>query len=265
MAETNDKLMPGIEGSLPDPPKVKISQPANDHKANRGEGGGASKGMAAAFNSTVSFLSLAGKDWLDALIKQPTDNFQFDSRFDNEFDRVIRLVVAVIFLTGIVVGSVGLIEDKTAALAAIKWALSILIIAFLCAIAYGLFAFLCVVRIRDGAERRKLTVAQILYSILYIFVPWIPILAFLWITFPSRGPGLGFAMILLFYLSLGYMFVNFTKAIRRITCCPWFLVWLSVLLPIFLVMAYFFSRPASFTSGVTGTTETGISQPAPSP
>jgi hypothetical protein len=188
-------------------------------------------------------MSLAGKEWFNSLISQPTDPpFNHAAKFEGQFDRVMRLVVVVIVLTAIVVGGAGMIADKTAALKVVSWAMWVLIIAFLAAIVYGIFAFLCGVRVYDQEMRKKLTVAQILYSILYIFVPWVPIIAFLWTVAPSGGPTRLLVLLLLFYLCLGYMTLNFAKAISRISGCPRYRIWISVLVPINLILAYWLTH-----------------------
>jgi hypothetical protein len=207
---------------------------------------GFSKTFSSVLNAGTSFMSLAGKEWFSSLLNQPTEPpFIYDAKFDGQFDRVMRLVVVVILLTAIVVGSVGLIADKTAALQVVTWAMKILILAFLIAIVYGLFAFLCGVRVCENEKRRKLTVAQILFTILFIFVPWIPIIAFLWATAASGGPFQLLILTLFFYLCVCYMFLNFVKALLRITACSRLRVWLSVLLPIFLILLYLLSRPTA--------------------
>lgn len=245
-----DQSRPGAAGPLHDEETaaVRAAAPAPGAPVAADVPGadGFSKTFSSVLNAASGFMSLAGKEWFSSLLNQPTEPpFTHDAKFEGQFDRVMRLVVVVILLTAIVVGSVGFIADKTAALQVVTWAMKILILAFLIAIVYGIFAFLCGVRVCDNDKRRKLTVGQILFTILFIFVPWIPIIAFLWATAATGGPFQLLIMTLFFYLCVGYMFLNFVKALRRVTACSGVRVWLSVLLPIFLILFYLISRPAA--------------------
>jgi hypothetical protein len=218
-------------------------------------------------NASTAFMALAAKEWFGFLLYQPTSPpFQYSSRFNNEFDRVVRLVVVVIVLTAVVLGSASLIYDKRAVLIIVTWAMWVLIGAFLTAIVYHVFAFLMGVRrcheVRRHAARshrksrplarklalmwtlqtrRKLTLGQIIFSVLYIFVPWIPIYAFLRGALLWKGM-LELIVVLLIYICAAYMFFNFAKAIKHITCCPWYRVWASLLLPIVLILSLILFR-----------------------
>ena len=242
-------LTPPVNDGPPETLPVTTTPAAPPAPGGSGNGGGPPDGFSRSFSSLLSaatgFMSLAGKEWFSSLLNQPTEPpFAYDAKFEDQFDRVMRLVVVVILLTAIVVGGVGLFADKTAALKVVAWAMKVLILAFLIAIAYAVFAFLSGVRVCEKEQKRRLTLGQILYTILYIFVPWIPIIAFLWATAPSGGPFQLLILTIFFYLCFGYMIVNFTKAIRRITACPPIRIWLSLLLPIILILIYLFSRPA---------------------
>lgn len=48
--------------------------------------------------------------------------------------------------------------------------------------------------------------------------------------------------ILLFYLSFAYVIFNFIKALRQMTRCPAYRVWLSVFLPLVIVVSYLVFR-----------------------
>lgn len=205
-------------------------------------GDSSSKTLSSVFTGATAFMGLAGKEWMSSLVNQPTEPpFRYDSQFDNEFVRVMRMVVMVVILTGIVVGSERLFIDKAAPKLVISLALKVLIGAFLAAIVYGLFAFACGVRVWEE-KRKRLTRGQIFFSILYIFVPWLPIIAFLWIVAGAGGTLRLLTLTLLLYLCLGYMVLNFVKAVKRVAGCPFYRVWLSVLLPIALMLAYVLFR-----------------------
>jgi len=214
--------------------------PAEDNKVEAGDG--SSRTISAVFTGATAFMALAGKEWLGSLVNQPTDPpFSYNAQFGNEFVRVMRLVVMVVILTGIVVGSERLFIDKTAPKLVIGLAMKVLIGAFLAAIVYGLFAFVCGVRVWEE-KRKRLTRGQIFFSILYIFVPWLPIFAFLWSVGAAGGTLRLLALTLLLYLCVGYMILNFAKAVRRVAGCPFYRVWLSVLLPIVIVLGYVLFR-----------------------
>lgn len=77
-----------------------------------------------------------------------------------------------------------------AALALVKLALKVLVLGLIVPICYQPFAYLVGVRTAASPKRPKaaLTLRQILFSVLYTFVPWIPLFTFLWATLPTlRG------------------------------------------------------------------------------
>jgi len=150
-------------------------------------------------------------------------------------------VVAVIMLTLLVIGSVGLFTNKTAALSIATWAMWVLIGSFLLSLIYGLFAFVCGVRLAEG-DRKRISKGQIFFSLVYTFVPWIPVYAALRTAMLSESPFVLLIVVLLLYLCFLYMILNLTKAIRSITKCSPVRVWLSVLALIFLPLIYILFR-----------------------
>jgi hypothetical protein len=234
-------------------------------------GESSSKGIASIINAATSFMTVAAKEWFTFLLYQPTDPpFQYSAKFANEFDRVVRLVVMVIILTSIVLGSASLsgsnlVPDKTALFSIVKWAIWVLIGAFLTSIVYHIFAFLTGVRrclpkrparhratvkkrshnklvlIWELQKRRKLSIGQILFSLLYILIPWIPIYAFLQVALATSTEAGTFKLtllVVLFWVCPCYIIFNFTKAIARITHCPRYRVLSSVLLPLVIILVY---------------------------
>ena len=145
-----------------------------------------------------------------------------------------------VFLTGLVVLGERFLSKTTPTLV-VSMAVKVVIGTFLAAIVYAVFAFVCGVRVYQ-TPRRRLTLGQVFFSLLYILVPWIPIFAFLWSFGLAGGQVRLLALILLFYLCLGYVIFNFITALKRVTCCPAYRVWLSVLLPLALVVGYIVSR-----------------------
>src|SRR5205085_3309782 len=138
-----------------------------------------------------------------SLLSQPADPpFSFDATFPDAPVRIMRLVVMSVFLTGLVVLSERFLSRNTPTLV-LAMAVKVVIGTFLIAIVYAIFAFVCGVRVYQ-AERRRLTLGQMFFSILYIFVPWIPIFAFLWSFAKGGGQLRLLLLILLFYLSFAY-------------------------------------------------------------
>lgn len=225
--------------------------PAPDKPA-AGNGGGGSGGgggddapskLTSIYKSTTSFMGLVGKEWLSSLLSQPADPpFSYDAKFPDAPVRIMRLVVMSVFLTGLVVLSERFLSKNTPTLV-LTMAIQVVIATFLIAIVYTVFAMVCRVRVyqADG-KRRQLTLGQIFFSILYVFVPWIPIFAFLWSFALGGGQLRLLLMIILFYLSFAYVIFNFIKALRQVTRCPAYRVWLSVLLPLAIVVSYLVYR-----------------------
>jgi len=221
---------------------------ANPNAASPAAAGGGGSGgddapskLTTIYKSTTEFMGLVGKEWLSSLLSQPADPpFSFDATFPDGPVRIMRLVVMSVILTGLVVLSERFLSRSTPTLV-LSLAIEVVIATFLLAIVYAVFAVICGVSVYQ-TTRRRLTLGQIFFSVLYILVPWIPIFAFLW-SFAGGGGQLRLLlMILLFYLCLGFVIVNFIRALRRVTRCPAYRVWLSVLLPIGLVVSYVLYR-----------------------
>lgn len=232
----------------PEQPAANVDRAANPNAAPAAAAGGGGPGgddppskLTTIYKSTTEFMGLVGKEWLGSLLSQPADPpFCFDATFPDGPVRIMRLVVMSVILTGLVVLSERFLSKSTPTLV-LSLAIEVVIATFLLAIVYAVFAVICGVRVYQ-TTRRRLTLGQIFFSVLYILVPWIPIFAFLW-SFAGGGGQLRLLlMILLFYLCLGFVIVNFIRALRRVTRCPAYRVWLSVLLPIGLVVSYVLYR-----------------------
>jgi len=234
------------DGSTSGPNVAEHTTVAQNSNGSGGGGNGddqeAPSKISALFSSATDFMRLAGREWLASLINQPTDPpFSYDAKFPEESVRIMRLVVMVILLTGLVVGSERLLSPKTTPTLVLGLAVKVVIGAFLAAIVYTVFAFVCGVRVWEQ-QRKRLTIGQVFFSVLYIFVPWVPIFAFLWSFGKAGGQVRLLLLILVLYLCVGLMILNFAKALRRIAGCPWYRVWFSVLLPIVLVVGYVLFR-----------------------
>lgn len=201
--------------------------------------------LSSVIGTSAAFIALAAKEWLPSLIDQPTTPpFVYRAPFKDEFQRISRLIVFVIMLSGLILGSLNLILQNLAALALVKLALKVLVLGLIVAICYQPFAYLVGVRVAASPKRPKtaLTLRQILFSVLYTFVPWIPLFTFLWATLPTlRGSLLIFA-ILVEWICFCYAIYNFAKAVSVITRSSKGRVWASILLPMFLVFAYVLFR-----------------------
>ena len=223
---------PEVPSSEEHPPDLPQSDsPSDDDSPGR---------LRSLIDKVTGFIVPAGREWLRFLLTQPDPPFQHNAqfKFDTEMYPAVRLVVSVIVLTVIALGGASLFADKMAAIRIAQWVMSVLIGAVLTAIMYGIFAFLCGVRVYEVDPRRKLTMAQILFPILYVFVPWIPIYAFLWRAGSSGGTSRLLLLVLFFWICSGYMALGFVTAIRRVTHCPKYFVWLSVLFPVTLIVYY---------------------------
>lgn len=196
-------------------------------------------------NASASFISLAAQEWLNFLIDQPVNPpFEFDAKFVDESKRIARLVVIVVVLSVLVIGGAGLFISDIATMKVITVSLSVLIGAFLITIFYKPFAFIFRVRITDvpGSPKKPLSVRQVLFSVLYTCVPWMPVFSFLSIAFVKANGTLLILVILAFWLCCFYVIYNFAKTIIVITKCRWYQVWLSLIFPLAVVVLYILFR-----------------------
>lgn len=205
---------------------------------------------ASAFQSIASFLSLAAKEWLPSLLDQPTSPpFRHDAPFDNEAVRVSRLLAVVVIISTVLLGGLDLLAAGDVNVAgSIRTALVILVVAVVLGLVYKPFTRLCGVCVLPappaGPEARaagkSLSVRQIVFSVLYTLVPWLPLFAFARAAVFVEGVEGSLLMILLFLrlIFVVYIFINFAKSIRLITNCPMRRIWLSLLLPVALLLGY---------------------------
>jgi hypothetical protein len=198
-----------------------------------------------ATTSSAKFLGTAASEWLPFLLDQPTQPpFAYNAQFSEEFGRASRLIVFVLVIAGLVVGGINLLSGRTMIAGTLKEAFGLFIIAVIISLVYKPFAYITGVRIQASTRidteppSKPLSTRQIAFSVLYTFVPWLPILAFIRATVvATRGALLDFLLIAPFICFL-YVCFNFYKAIKMITNSSRFRVSLSVLLPIILSILY---------------------------
>ena len=95
---------------------------------------------------------------------------------------------------------------------------------------------------RSKSPKKALSLRQILFSVIYTFVPWAPIFTFLWVTIPVTKGSLLVFMLIVFWVCNMYVIYNFSKAIMLITKCSKLRVWLSIISPTVIVIAFILFR-----------------------
>ena len=196
-----------------------------------------------AITSSAKFLGTAASEWLPFLLDQPAEPpFAYNAQFSEEFGRASRLVVFVLVIAGLVVGGINILSGRTMIAGTLKEAFGLFIIAVIISLVYKPFAYITGVRIQRVTDieptSTPLSTRQIAFSVLYTFVPWLPILAFIRATVVvTTGALLDFLLIAPF-ICFFYVCFNFYKAIKMITNASRFRVSLSVLAPIFLSLLY---------------------------
>jgi hypothetical protein len=196
-------------------------------------------------NSVSSFVSLATREWFDFLIDQPSSPpFKFNATFKDEYPRVVRLVVVVIVFSAAILGGGEYFFKEVASLSIVRMTMMILLTAFVATLIYLPVAYVFRVRVNaTGKGRRKaLSPRQVLFTVLYTCVPWVPVFTFLSVAMvPAEGTAI-FLLILAFWLCCIYIIYNFTKAIILLTKCSWYVVAASILFPIVSLLAYILFR-----------------------
>ena len=232
-------MIPEPEKPNPQPPELNNPLP-NDVPAKQ------VSGLMSVINSSTEFITLASQEWFNFLIDQPVNPpFEFDAKFADESKRSARLVVIVVVLSLLVIGGaslIGFLSEGT--MTVINRSLMVLIGAFLIAIFYKPIAYLFGIKVYNGADKSKknLSLRQILFSVLYTCVPWIPIFAFLRIAvIPVEGILL-ILLLLAFWICCFYVFYNFAKTIIVITNCQWYRVALSLLIPLLFLGLFILFR-----------------------
>lgn len=186
-------------------------------------------------NSSAAFVTLAAREWLLSLTDQPTDPpFQYKASFDDESERIARLIVVVIILSGVILGAWHFIFDKTATLGIFSTALKIICGAFILALIYKPIAY---------AFGIPISLRQILFTVLYMILPWLPVLSFIWGTVIATEGTIRVGLILSFYVCFLYITYNFIKAVQILTRSNRYRIWLSLCIPIVAIIALILFRP----------------------
>jgi hypothetical protein len=191
-------------------------------------------------SSSVEFLKLALAEWTPSLFDQPTQPpFGYNAKFVNEEGRIARLTVMVVAISLLLLGAIS-VFDNTNLRDIPGRALVLLVGCILVAITYKPFSYLCLVRIQptqsDSPEPKPpLTLRQSAFAVILIFIPWVPILAFIRSRIPTATDPYQDLLFVAQFICFGYILVNFAKGIRVITKCPWYLIWPSISLPLVLL------------------------------
>lgn len=203
------------------------------------------KGFLGAIGQCITFVALAAQEWLPALIDQPTTPpFRHRAAFKNEFQRIARLLVFSLILAAVILGSVSLVLEQIVVLSVVRLAFRALVLSLIMAICFQPFAYLFGVRVAatQNAPKMALSLRQILFTFLYVGVPWIPVFGFLRSIIPAlRGSFLVFALIV-FWVCCIYVIRNFARAILLITKSSPIRVWLSILVPLVCAIAVILFR-----------------------
>jgi hypothetical protein len=178
-------------------------------------------------NSAASFVSLAIREWLQFLTNQPANPpFSFDAEFADESGRSSGLIVLVVILSALISGGSNGFTTATLAskasetvLEVISVSVGIVVGAFLLSLLYKPLASLLRICI-DKSENTKpkvMTLGQVYYTILYTFVPWVPVFSLLRVLAFSTSGAILFLLIILFWISFFWAICNFIVSIRTIT------------------------------------------------
>ena len=184
--------------------------------------------------AVVEFITLAMTDWLEFLLDQPKSPlFEQNRLFEDESSRVARLLVAVVMLSGVVLGTSQLVLDKEATVSLARTALGILCAAILIALFYKPIA---------NAVGVRISLRQAVFSVLYIGLPWLPVLCFIWGAVLATHGFLRICLLVSYYVCFAYVATNFIKAVKTITTKSTYRVAMSVYGPLVLALAFVLFR-----------------------
>lgn len=206
-------------------------------------------------NLIGQFITQTAQEWLYSLLNQPTTPpFKYNADFNNELGRVVRLIVAVLFISSVLLGGVNLLSKEIVLslnehlITTLKTTLTIFIIAVIIALIYTPILFICGVRIcsqntdsESHTEKKPLKVGQVFYTIVYTFVPWLPIIVFIKNSAlaAAQSGNVRLFQVLIFFapvICFAYMLTNLAKSIRLITNCNWARIYLSLVVPTLLLV-----------------------------
>lgn len=207
----------------------------------------ASKGSK--FQATLDFLgrniTLTTKEWIYSLLYQPTDPpFRLNADFKDELSRVVRLIVAVLTIGTALVGGLNIFNPNIDMMGVVRDSITVFIVAILLSLIFLPAFYVSGVRIHvtgeDGNVARKhLGIGQVFFTILYTFVPWLPVLVFIRASVTTAENIFLIDFLLLApFLCFIYMLINFAKSMKVITNSSYLRIWGGISIPVFFLLLY---------------------------
>lgn len=182
-----------------------------------------------------NWIQTALGDWLN-LLQGPQAQAFVEGVRKNDWYRLFRLLVISLFLAGVALGTSYIKPELTpnfnALVLSSRPAMLLVMGAAGFAVFYQIFAW---------AFRVRVTLPQSFFAILFLGLPWLPLMA-LAESFQFR-PGFPLAGIILGYgaqfFALAAIF-NFGRGVKQISKRPALRVWLSLVIPVVLVIYLLF-------------------------
>jgi hypothetical protein len=205
----------------------------------------------AVVNTSAAFIKLAAQEWLPSLVNQPMKPpFEYDARFDNEAPRISRLLSTVVVILFILIGGLLLLDIKGAVINVIRTALSTVIVCFILALFFTIFIHIFRVRmsppvpISSTVQKIFPSPWQILFAVIYTFVPWLPVFTFLVLAiFSDQVVGTAYSLaVVSFFVCSFWALYNYVKAMKEITNCAPYRIWMSALAPVVLLISFILFR-----------------------
>lgn len=176
-------------------------------------------------------------DWVMLLQGPAPPLFAAQSKFDQEFKRLFRLVTVVLLMMGAVVtafslglGAAGKNWQQFASNS--SYLFLILVVGAVVAVPYA-FVLAPLLRI-------KITFAQTFFTVLLLGLPWLPLIALIWAVGKVWTSGLAGLTIPIFLYIIGIVpLLNFSKGVAIVSGCGRLRVLLSLLIPTLLAVVFF--------------------------
>jgi hypothetical protein len=179
------------------------------------------------------WIASAFSDWLCLLTGPQCPMFE-QAVTSNDWTRLFRLLVLTVFISGIFLTFFSVdpqslsLDLKTIALtsAPAMWTL------------IGAAGFAVIYRAFAWIWRIPITLPESFFTILFLGLPWLPLLSIIEAVkykaaiIPLAGIIYGYGM----FFFLGAAIFNFARGIRQISKCPAWKVWMSVIVPVVLVI-----------------------------
>lgn len=227
-------------------PKEKAESPPVD-SGLAAEKDGSSTGSK--FQATLDFLgrniTLTTKEWIYSLLYQPTDPpFRLNADFKDELSRVVRLIVAVLTIGAALVGGLNIFNANVDMMGVVRDSITVFIVAILLSLVFLPAFYVSGVRIavagdEGNAGQRRLSIGQVFFTILYTFVPWLPVLVFIRASVTTAENIFLIDFLLLApFLCFIYMLINFAKSMKVITNSSYLRIWGGISIPVFFLLLY---------------------------